>query len=523
MEDHYESRLPVPNPHAEHMDIEAFREHGKAMIDWVADYWSGVEREAVVSRAKPGGVRGRLGERAPELGEDWSQIVRDLDDIVMPGITHWQHPRFFAFFSANTSGPAVLGDLASSGLGVQGMLWQTSPACTEVETRVLDWLAQMIGLPASFQHGDTEGVEGNGGGGGVIQGTASESTLTALVAARDGAIARLGARGEHSWSGRVAVYTSTQAHSSVVKAAQVCGIGREMVRLIEVDDDLAMDPACLERAILADLEIGIEPAFVCATLGTTSTGAMDPVGAVGEVVRRVAAHAWVHIDAAWAGSAFVCEELRVGMNEMEMVDSFVFNPHKWLLTNFDCSAFFVRGSERLDELLSSLSINPEYLRNEASASGAVVDYRDWHVPLGRRFRSLKLWFVIRHYGVEGLRRFIRDHVRAAEALERVARTDDRFEVVSRSLALVCLRVLPPAGCDAEEGDALTMRVMDRVNKSGEAYFTHTAVSVAGATRVVLRFNVGGTLTEAVHVREGWAAIQRALDAELGTDTGVGVG
>ena len=494
------------------MDGADFREHGKALIDWIADYWERVEERPVLSGAKPGAIARRVGSTPPALGEDFGAVLDDLDEVVMPGVTHWQHPRFFGFFSANASGPAVLGDLVSSGLGVQGMLWQTSPACTEIETRVLDWLAGMIGLPASFT---TEGEEGGGGGGGVIQGTASESTLSAMVAGRDLAMERLRARGgERGWSGRVAAYTSVQAHSSIVKAAQVCGIGRDMVRLIPTTEDLAMDPAALAAALREDAELGIEPAFVCATLGTTSTGAMDPLAGVCGAVGVAAPDAWVHVDAAWAGSAFVCPEFRGALEGIEGVDSFVFNPHKWLLTNFDCSAFYLNGRARRDALRSAMSIDPEYLRNEASDSGAVIDYRDWHVPLGRRFRSLKLWFVIRHYGVEGLRAFIRNHVRAADALARVIDSDARFERTSTSLALLCFRVLSPDG-DGRAGDALTARVMQRVNAGGRAYLTHTVVPVGGADRYVIRFNVGSTTTESRHVREGWAAVCAAVDAELG--------
>lgn len=488
-----------------HMTPEAFRAYGKAVIDWIADYWRDVEAEPVLPAVDPGAILAQLPTAPPKAGEAWEEIIQDLDDIVMPGITHWQHPRFFAFFSANATGPAVLGDLVSSGLGVQGMLWQTSPACTEVEMRVLDWLAQLIGLPASFMHASDLS------GGGVIQGTASESTLTAMVAARDSAIERLRARHEYGWAGKVSVYTSTQAHSSVLKAAQICGIGRDLVRLIKTDHTLAMDPIALQEAIRKDVEDGIEPAFVCATLGTTSTGAMDPLREICDAVLTHCKDAWVHVDAAWAGSAFVCPELRGPLDGIEGVDSFVFNPHKWLLTNFDCSAFYLNGEARRRSLIQSMEINPAYLRNSASDTGSVVDYRDWHIPLGRRFRSLKLWFVLRHYGAAGLQAFIRGHVELADTLVRAIDSDDRFKLVSRSLALVCVRVAPGHTSSESHCDELTDTLIDRVNAQGVAYFTRTVVPIDGVDRVVLRFNIGSVLTELEHVREGWSEITRTLD------------
>jgi aromatic-L-amino-acid decarboxylase len=498
------------DPGIAHMTPEEFRELGHRMVDWIAEYWRRVEQFPVLSQVEPGDVLAKLPPHAPERGltrtfedsgpasrSDWDAVFRDLEEIILPGVTHWQSPNFFAYFPANASGPGVLGELLSAGLGVQGMLWATSPACTELETRVLDWLAEMIGLPASFMS--------TSDGGGVIQGTASEATLVAMLAARERA--REGAR-------ELVAYASSQAHSSVLKAAMIAGIAdgpedRRHVRLIDVDGGYRMKTDALEREMQADLAAGRQPFFVCATVGTTSSGAVDSIARIASVIEasRVPATpprpfprgegAWLHVDAAHAGAACVCPEFRWMLEGIEAADSIAFNPHKWLLTNFDCNCFWTQDRRAITD---ALSVTPEYLRNAASESGQVVDYRDWQVPLGRRFRALKLWFVIRHYGIEGLRAHIREHVRLAELFELWVREDDRFEVAApRSLSLVCFRLRG----DGADTDAKNRALMDRINGSGEAYLTHTVLS----GRVVLRLAIGATLTREEHVRKVWKLIR----------------
>ena len=450
------------------------------MIDWIADYLDGVEGRPVSARVAPGDLLRALPEKAPEHGENWEAIFGDVDRVIMPSVTHWQHPHFYAFFPGNGSYPAILGDLLSTGLGVNGFLWATCPAITELETRVMDWLGAEIGLPSEFAS--------TGRGGGVIQGTASEAAVVAMVAARGRAA-----------SGQQVVYTSSQAHSSIEKAAMVCGIGRANVRLIGVDEHLAMRVDELERAIREDRAAGRVPTFVCATVGTTSTTAIDPLRAIGEVCAREAV--WLHVDAAFAGAACICPEFRWMIDGVALADSFVFNPHKWLLTNFDCSGLWVRDRRAL---IDALSITPEYLRNAASEAGAVIDYRDWQIPLGRRFRSLKLWFVMRHYGVEGLRAYIREHMRIAAVFEGLVRGDDRFEVVMpRTLSLVCFAL--------KAGDDANKRLLATLNESGKLLLTHTVVPVRGAKRYVLRMAMGGARMEEHHVREAWAFICRSMD------------
>ena len=464
---------------------EEFRRAGYAAIDWVADYLANLEHYPVLADVDPGAIRANLPTEPPMHGEPFEAVLRDLTAVILPGITHWQSPNFFGYFPANASGPAILGDLVASGLGVQGMLWATSPACTELETHVLDWLVDMLALPAQFRS--------DSAGGGVIQDTASSSTLCALLAARERATGFVTDRG--GIDRRLIAYASTQAHSSVEKAVRIAGLGSENLRLIEVDDTFAMRPDALEQAVTQDRQAGHTPCFVCATVGTTSSTAIDPLGAIGAVCRRHGL--WLHVDAALAGSAALCPEFRWIHDGLEAADSYCFNPHKWMLTNFDCDCFYVADRA---SLVRTLSILPEYLRNRATESGAVIDYRDWHIPLGRRFRALKLWFVIRHYGVEGLQQHIRTHVGLAQEFASWVEADDRFALAAPApLSLVCFRHLG--------GDEVNERLMTRLNRSGKIFLTHTKL----AGRFVLRLAIGGTYTERRHVEEAWRLIRAATN------------
>ncbi|MFN2518621.1 MAG: aminotransferase class V-fold PLP-dependent enzyme [Jatrophihabitantaceae bacterium] len=459
-----------------------FREYGRQVVDWIADYHERIESFPVLSQTSPGELRAALPAEPPEHGEPFAEVLADLDRVILPGITHWQHPSFFAYFPANTSGPAILGDLLASGLGVQGMLWATSPAATELETHVLDWLAIMLDLPSRLRS--------HGAGGGVIQHSASDAALVALLAAlhraSDGASELAGVA-----SGRYAVYTSSQTHSSVEKACRIAGLGAGALRKIDVAaDTLAAQPDHLRELLRRDAAAGVTPALVVASVGATGTGAVDPVRELGSIAREHGA--WLHVDAAWAGVAAVVPELRWLNDGVELADSYCTNPHKWLLTNFDCTAFWVADRAAL---VGALSILPEYLRNSASESGAVIDYRDWHVPLGRRFRALKLWAVIRWYGVQGLRAHIRGHVALAQEFASWVAADERFELVApHPLALVTFRL--------RAGDDATRALMERVNASGELYLTHTLVNGNAA----LRLSIGSPLTERRHVAAAWRAL-----------------
>jgi aromatic-L-amino-acid decarboxylase len=399
----------------------------------------------------------------------------------MPGITHWQSPSFFAYFPSNSSGPSVLGDLLSSGLGVQGMIWATSPACTELETQVLDWLAEMLQLPEKFRSTSV--------GGAVIQDTASSAALSAVLAARE---RKTNYQTNDSGSlGNLVAYVSSHTHSSVEKAIKIAGIGKNNLRLIGVDENLAMQPDLLETAIKSDLQNGLIPFFVCATVGTTSTNAMDPLPEIGQICQKY--ELWMHIDAAMSGTAAICPEYRYLLNGVEYADSFSFNPHKWMFTNFDCNCFFVADRSAL---IKTLSILPEYLKNQATESGAVFDYRDWHIQLGRRFRSLKLWFVIRHYGVNGLRYHIQQHINMAQQFAEWVRTSAEFELIAPApLNLVCFA--------HKKGDDFNKKLLETINNQGKMYFTHTVIN----GRYVLRMCIGQTHTETNHVLQAWNIIQ----------------
>ncbi len=461
-----------------HLPLDEFRRHGHQLIDWIADYLEGIEDRPVTSAAAPGDIRAMIPDNAPAEPESMDEILADLDRVVMPGVTHWQHPGWFAYFPASSSPASVLGEIASAGLAVQGMLWSTSPAVTEVESAVMDWLVDLLGLPAEWRT-DT------GPGGGVLQMSASDSTHTALVVARDIAVARGASRDD------VVAYCSAQAHFSLEKGAWIAGY--KHIRSIDVDEKFAMDPKALAAQLEADLAAGLVPAFVCSAVGTTGTTAVDPVRAIGELARSHSI--WHHVDAAYAGSAMVCPELRHHQDGLDLVDSYTFNPHKWLLTNFDCSAFFVANRQ---PLLATLTISSPLMENEASDAGAVIDYRDWHVPLGRRFRSLKLWFVLRSYGAEGLRKYIRQHLAWAQELHAKIEGDERFEMVADTpFALVCFRHVA--------GDNATDSLVKSINDSGSAYVTPSVAT--GQT--FIRVSVGSTWTERRHVDDLWDLIDSA--------------
>jgi aromatic-L-amino-acid decarboxylase len=526
---------PMEPSQARHMSAEEFRRHGREMIDWIAEYLETCEKYPVQSQVKPGEILSRLPASPPVAGEAWQSIFKDVEKIILPGIMHWQSPNFFGYFPANNSYPSILGELLSAGLGVQGMLWSTSPACTELEMRVLDWCAEMLALPQKFQFADspslsegrrqglgeshrtdssmtrppTPSLQGRGSsGGGVILDTASSATLCAMIAARE----RI-TRGESNRAGvraatqQLVAYASSQAHSSVEKAARICGIGSENLRFINVNQNFTMDVDHLGESIDRDRAGGLVPFFVCATVGTTSSNAIDPVREIGEVLKgghavaprpspkRGGKEVWLHIDAAMSGTAALCPEFRWIHDGIELADSYCFNPHKWMLTNFDCDCFYVADRAAL---IKALSILPEYLRNQASESGGVIDYRDWQIPLGRRFRALKLWFVIRHYGVQGLQEHVREHVRLAQEFAAWVRDDPHFDIAApHPLNLVCFR--------HKGSDSVNQCILDSINGSGAALLTHTKLD----GKLTLRLAIGGSRTEKRHVERVWAAIRHA--------------
>ncbi len=479
--------LPDPTPLAgDHMSPEEFRRWGHAVVDWLADYQRRVGSFPVLSRARPGELRAALPAAAPAQGEPFDRLLADVERWILPGLTHWQSPNFFAYFPANNSGPSILGELLAAGLGVQGMLWITSPACTELETHVLDWLVDLLGLPARFKS--------TGPGGGVIQDTASSAMLGAVLAARERATDYTA--NETGVPGRLVAYASEHAHAAVEKAVKIAGLGRAHLRLLPTDETFALRPDALAAQMARDRAAGLTPCFACATVGTTSSLAVDPVAAVADLCQREGV--WLHVDAALAGTAALCPEFRWLHAGVDRADSYAFNPHKWMFTNFDCDCFWVADREAL---LRTLRLQPEYLRHPASQEAGVVDYRDWQVPLGRRFRALKLWFVLRHYGVEGLRRHIREHIRLAQQFAAWVEAAPEFELAAPvRLNLVCFR--------HRAGDAFNRRLLDALNASGALHLSHTVLR----DRYTLRLCVGQTHTTASHVEAAWQRIRATANA-----------
>ena len=465
------------------MTPEEFRRHAHRFVDWMADFMEEVEDLPVRAQTRPGEISDRLPAAPPTDGEAMETIFEDFQRDVMPGVTHWQHPRFFAYFPANSSPPSVLAEMLTAAVGAQCMLWQTSPAATEMETRVLDWLRQMIGMPEGFT--------------GVIQDSASSAILAAILTARERATGWGVNRDGLGAFPRLAVYTSEQTHSATEKNVKIAGLGLAGFRKIPVDETFRLRPDALEKAIAADIAAGIKPACVVASVGGTGVGAVDPLRAIGEICRRH--DVFLHVDAAWAGSALICPEHRWMIDGIEYVDSLVFNPHKWLLTNFDCAAHYVRDP---DALIRTFSILPEFLKSREG--DAVIDYRDWGVPLGRRFRALKLWFVIRSYGVSGLQAVIREHVRLGSLFADWVDADPDFERVAPTvLSLVNFRYRPRGVDDPAELDRLNEALVHRINDDGRIYLTQNRVN----DRFVLRMSIGQTRTEQHHVETAWAVIR----------------
>jgi aromatic-L-amino-acid decarboxylase len=469
------------------MDKEIFRKFGHVFVDWVVDYLDSVEEYPVRAQVKPGEILDRLPLSAPLGGEPMEQIFADFEEFIIPGMTHWQHPSWFAYFPANNSPPSVLAELLTAGMGAQCMIWETSPAAAELEERMLEWLRQMLGLP--------EGMKG------VIQDTASTTSLVALITARE--IATNFRTNKEGVQDKILVYVSEEAHSSVEKGAKIAGYGKDNIRRIPADGDFAMIPSELEAAIIADKNNGLKPTCVVATVGTTSSSGIDPLRPIGEICR--AHKVYLHVDAAYAGTAAILPEKRWMLDGVEFVDSFNFNPHKWMLTNFDCSAHFVKDA---GSLIRTFEIHPEYLKT--GVDPLVKNYRDWGIQLGRRFRALKLWFVIRSYGIEGLQKIVREHIRLAQMFKRWLEDHEWFEILAPvDLSLVCFR-LNNGRSDAEL-DALNRELIDRINQSGKVLLTQTTLK----GKFVLRIAIGARTTEERHVRQAWDLIVKTAEKLVG--------
>jgi aromatic-L-amino-acid/L-tryptophan decarboxylase len=469
------------------MSPEDFRREGHRIVDWLADYFTTPERYPVLSRVAPGEVSAALPASAPEHGESFDAIFADFERVIVPGITHWNHPGFFAYFAISGSGPGILAEMLSAGLNVQAMLWRTSPAATELEEVALGWLRQLMGLPADFE--------------GVIYDTASISTLHALAAAREASVPDVRTRG---LSGRgdlpgVRVYCSEQTHSSIDKAVILLGLGQDAVRRVAADERFAMRVDALSHAIAEDRRAGILPLAVVATVGTTSSTAIDPVRDIAEVCGREAL--WLHVDAAYAGVMAIVPEWRHVLDGIERADSLVVNPHKWLFTPFDLSVLYCR---RMDVVRQAFSLVPEYLRT--SESGAVKNLMDTGIQLGRRFRALKLWMVLRHFGADGVRARLEEHVRLARLFaDWVDATPEWERLAPVPFSVVCFRHHPAGVDDERQLERRNLAIMDLVNQSGEAFLSHTKLG----GRYVLRLAVGNIRTEQRHVARAWALLRDA--------------
>lgn len=465
------------------MTSEEFRKHAHELVEWMAGYMENVEKYPVKSSVKPGEIFNKIPDTPPSSAESFDELFKDFNDIIMPGITHWQNPKFFAYFPANTSPSSILAEMITATLGSQCMIWETSPAAAELEEKMMKWLRDLIGLPVDFE--------------GVIQDSASTATLAAILTAReritDFSINNNGA----SEAGTLRVYCSEQTHSSIEKAVKISGIGRKNLVKIPVRKDFSMDPDKLREAVFNDKAKGFIPCCVIASIGTTGTTAVDPLREIGEVCHINGI--FLHVDAAMAGTALILPEFQWMIDGKEYIDSFVFNPHKWMFTNFDCTAFFIKDPEGL---IKTFEIHPEYLKTRTR--GKVNDYRDWGVPLGRRFRALKLWSVIRTYGVEGLRDKIREHISIAARLERIISDESDFEILAPVvICVVCFRY-KPSGYTEEKINLINEKLNHLLNDSGEMYLTHTVLN----GKYTLRMVTAQTNVTFNHVIKAWELIKK---------------
>jgi aromatic-L-amino-acid/L-tryptophan decarboxylase len=473
------------------MDNKEFRKHAHLIVDWMADYLDEIEKYPVKSKVIPGDIYNCFPDAAPSGSVGMELIMHDFETLVMPGITHWQSPNFFAYFPANSSYPSVLAEMLTATLGVQGMIWETSPAAAELEEKMMLWLKEMTGLPASWK--------------GVIQDTASTATLTAILSARERCTHFLSnLSGPEALKG-LRVYCSSETHSSIEKAVKIAGLGSQNLVKVKVDKDFRMDVAALRKAIETDLEAGLIPACVIATLGTTGCTAIDPLSGIASITNQY--KIWLHVDAAFAGTALVLPEYRFMIEGIELADSLVFNPHKWMFTNFDCSAYFVKDAEIL---IRTFEILPEYLKT--GTRGKVNDYRDWGVPLGRRFRALKLWFVIRSFGLERIRKKVTEHIRHAAWLKNQLINEKQFEILAPvTMNVVCFRLHPSGIENKDELNNLNESLLMQLNATGKIYLTHTKLNGIYTLRMV----IAQTYVEARHVEAAWDLI-REKAAEITT-------
>ncbi|BBN16463.1 aromatic-L-amino-acid/L-tryptophan decarboxylase [Marchantia polymorpha subsp. ruderalis] len=486
-------------------NVEEFRQSAHQMVEFLADYYRDIESYPVRSQVEPGYLYKQIPDTAPESPETLDEVFSDVKSKILPGITHWLSPQFHAYYPASFSTAGYLGEMLCGGLNVNGFSWIASPAATELEVIVVEWLGKLLNLPKEFLS--------SGGGGGIIEGTACEAVFVCILAARKRFVDKYTAEGllEGEVHSKLVAYTSDQTHSCVAKACKMAGVQGDNLRILPTDasTDFALSPAVLLQAIENDIAAGFIPFFVCGTVGTTSSSAVDPLHAIGDLAKSFGM--WFHIDAAYAGSACICPEFRPFLDGVEKADSFCLNPHKWLLINFDSSCLWVKDPKALE---SALSTDPEYLKNKHSDEKNVIDFRNLQLPLSRRFRAVKLWMVMRMYGASGLRTHIRNGVRMAKHFESLVKANRHFEIVTpRNFALVCFRVKPQAN-DPDNGKTINQKLMDTINANGTVFFTHT---VMGGV-YTLRMAIGATMTQPIHVTDTWAIITTEANRLLGLDS-----
>ena len=464
------------------MKIEDFQKHSHELVDWMFSYLKEIEKYPIKPDIKPGEIYNALPEKPPINGEAFDKIFKDFNEIIIPGITHWQSPNFHAFFPANNSYPSILAEMLISTIGAQCMMWDTSPSATELEQKVTEWIRDSIGLPSNWS--------------GVINDTASVGTICSLLTARENH-SKFKINSDGFSNNKYKIYCSKETHSSIEKAVKIIGFGSKNLNKIDTDNNLSIDLKKLENQIIKDIESNYIPLAIISTYGTTGTVAFDSINEIALIAKKY--KIWHHIDAAYAGSALFLDEYKKDINNIKHADSFLFNPHKWMLTNFDCSLYYVKDEEKL---IKTLEIHPEYLK---TSSKNIKNYKDWSIQLGRRFRALKLWFVIRSYGINGIKKYLKNHINLAKYLKDIILNDENFELTTKqNMNMINFRFNPKKSKNNSEINKLNIRLIDKLNKTGKIYLSHTMINEIYS----IRMPIGSTTVGIENIKSSWKLIKK---------------
>ena len=464
------------------MKIEDFQKHSHELVDWMFSYLKEIEKYPIKPDIKPGEIYNALPEKPPMNGEAFDKIFKDFNEIIIPGITHWQSPNFHAFFPANNSYPSILAEMLISTIGAQCMMWDTSPSATELEQKVTEWIRDSIGLPSNWS--------------GVINDTASVGTICSLLTARENH-SKFKINSDGFSNNKYKIYCSKETHSSIEKAVKIIGFGSKNLNKIDTDNNLSIDLKKLENQIIKDIESNYIPLAIISTYGTTGTVAFDSINEIALIAKKY--RIWHHIDAAYAGSALFLDEYKKDINNIKYADSFLFNPHKWMLTNFDCSLYYVKDEEKL---IKTLEIHPEYLK---TSSKNIKNYKDWSIQLGRRFRALKLWFVIRSYGINGIKKYLKNHINLAKYLKDIILNDENFELTTKqNMNMINFRFNPKKSKNNSEINKLNIRLIDKLNKTGKIYLSHTMINEIYS----IRMPIGSTTVGIENIKSSWKLIKK---------------